>query len=85
MDERDDGIVVDMWFVYVLRCSDNFLYIGETNDVSQRLAKHNESGCRFTAGRRPVQLALSEEHPNRDSALPRERQLNGLHRFEYSG
>jgi hypothetical protein len=46
----DDGIVVVVWFVYVLRCADGFLYIGETSDVAARIAKHNE-GCAslFTA------------------------------------
>jgi hypothetical protein len=37
----DDGIVV-VRFVYILRCSDKSLYIGETNDISSRVAKHNE-------------------------------------------
>lgn len=31
-----------MWFVYILRCSDDSLYIGETNNVANRLAKHND-------------------------------------------
>jgi hypothetical protein len=37
----DDGIVV-VRIVYILRCSDKSLYIGETNDISSRVAKHNE-------------------------------------------
>jgi len=29
-----------MWFVYMLRCSNRSLYVGETNDVAQRVADH---------------------------------------------
>ena len=36
----DDGIVVRMWFVYMLRCSNGSLYVGETNDIAQRVADH---------------------------------------------
>lgn len=30
------------YYVYILRCSDNSLYVGITNDVERRLNKHNE-------------------------------------------
>jgi len=67
-----------VWFAYILRCVDDSLYIGETNDVERRLLKHNEgSASAFTAKRRPVVLAYSERFPSRDDALKRERQLKG--------
>ena len=34
-----------MHFVYILRCADNSLYIGETPNVATRLAKHNEGSA----------------------------------------
>ena len=34
----DDGIVVGMWFVYILCCCNGSFYEGETNDVAQRVA-----------------------------------------------
>lgn len=65
-----------MWFVYILRCGDGALYVGETNNLDLRLAKHNNgSACAFTASRRPVRLAYSEAHATRAAALARERQL----------
>ena len=68
----------EMWHVYILRCADNSLYVGETNDVGGRLARHNEArGSVFTTSRRPVVLAYFETHPNRELALRRERQLKG--------
>ena len=54
------------------------MYVGETGDVAARIAKHNDGqGSSFTAKRRPVSLAYSESHPNRELALRRERQLKG--------
>ncbi len=65
-----------MWFVYVLRCTDGSFYVGETNDVLSRLARHNNgTGATHTAMRRPVQLVYVEEYSNRDDCLKRERQL----------
>ena len=65
-----------VWFVYILRCSDDSLYIGETNDVAARVTRHNDGrASSFTACRRPVQLVFTEAYPARDGALVRERQL----------
>src|SRR5262245_7120019 len=36
-----------MWFVYMLRCRDGALYIGETNDVDLRLVRHNDARLRL--------------------------------------
>jgi putative endonuclease len=65
-----------VWFVYILRCSDDSLYIGETNDVVARLSRHNDGrASSFTASRRPVHLVFTEVHDSREAALARERQL----------
>jgi predicted GIY-YIG superfamily endonuclease len=65
-----------MWFVYILRCADDSLYVGETNNLELRIAKHNAASASvFTAGRRPVMLMYWEQHPSRVEALERERQL----------
>ena len=64
-----------MHSVDVLRCADNSLYIGETNDVPARILKHNEGGSPHTSFRRTVSLAYSEAFENRILALGRERQL----------
>lgn len=65
-----------MWFVYIVRCADGSLYIGETSDLDLRLLRHNEGrASAFTARRRPVVLVYSEQYQTRQAALPRERQL----------
>ncbi len=65
-----------MWFVYILRCADDSFYVGETADVAQRVAAHNDGhGSAHTAARRPVQLAYTEEFASQFVCLKRERQL----------
>ena len=72
-----------MWFVYILRCGDGSLYVGETNDVVKRLADHNRGrGGGHTARHRPVELAFVEEHPTRTLCLDRERQIKRWTRFK---
>ena len=65
-----------MHYVYILRCADGSLYIGETRSLPERLTKHGEgNACAFTASRRPVDLAYAETYPTRAATLKRERQL----------
>lgn len=65
-----------MPFVYILRCADRSLYIGETDDLDARIAKHHDgSACTYTARRRPVTLVYAEEYRNRKSSREREKQL----------
>ena len=40
------------WVVYLLRCKDNSLYTGLTNDIEKRLMAHNNgTGCQIHAGK----------------------------------
>ena len=65
-----------MYFVYVLRCSDQSLYVGQTTDVQKRVETHSAGkGAAFTSRRRPVALVYVEEHKTRADAIQRERQL----------
>ena len=51
-----------MAFVYLLRCADGSLYCGWSTDLEKRVATHQEGrGGRYTATRRPVQLAAAWE------------------------
>ena len=62
-------------FVYVLGCADKgrrLTYVGWTNDIDKRLAKHNAgTGARTTRGRHWV-LLHSETLPTRSEAMSRE-------------
>jgi putative endonuclease len=67
-----------MPFVYMVRCADQSLYVGLTEDVEARVAMHNEGrGARYTRQRTPVTLVWVEDHDTSTAARERERQLKG--------
>jgi predicted GIY-YIG superfamily endonuclease len=62
--------------VYLLRCADGSLYVGETSDLQTRERHHNEGrGGSYTARRRPVLIVYAEQYSSRKGALERERQI----------
>jgi predicted GIY-YIG superfamily endonuclease len=65
--------------MYILRCRDGSYYIGHTDDLTARLSKHQKGLVEgHTKNRRPVRLVYSEEHPERQSAFLRERQVKRM-------
>jgi putative endonuclease len=69
-----------MFFVYVLLSQkDKKFYVGQTNDLADRVLRHNEGRVRATKGRRPLLLAWTESFPTRAEAVRRERYLKSLH------
>jgi putative endonuclease len=45
-----------MWFVYILKCSDNTFYVGCTSDLDDRLKRHAKGENTYTKYRLPVNL-----------------------------
>lgn len=71
------------YWVYILRCADNTLYTGVSNDIERRLAVHNRGrGAKYTRGRLPVEAIYREACGDRSAALCRERQIKRLTRNE---
>lgn len=69
------------WYVYLLRCRDDSLYCGITDDVAKRLAAHNSGkGAKYTRGRGPVTLCYSEAQDSYSAALKREYAIKQLSR-----
>jgi putative endonuclease len=60
------------WKVYLLRCADDTLYCGCTNDVERRLAAHGRGRVKYTRGRLPVTLAYVEPAADKSAALRQE-------------
>lgn len=61
------------WYVYMLRCADNSLYTGYTNDVKRRESAHNTGkGAKYTKSRLPVRLVYWEQCSDKSQALRRE-------------
>ena len=67
------------WFVYMVRCADQTLYTGIAKDLTARLAQHNAGcGAKYTRGRGPVELVLSEIHASHGEALRREHAIKRM-------
>jgi putative endonuclease len=58
------------WVVYLIRCSDESLYCGITNNLKNRLAEHNSGrGAKYTRSRRPVELVGTSFEVTKSDAL----------------
>jgi putative endonuclease len=71
------------WHVYMVRCADDSLYTGCTNDLTRRVAAHNAGkGARYTRSRRPVKVVWTVRVKDKSAALSREAKLKQLSRAE---
>jgi putative endonuclease len=69
------------WSCYLLRCADDTLYCGITNDLDKRLAAHNAgTASKYTRVRVPVELVFAEPCADRSSASKREMEIKGWSR-----
>ena len=74
--ERSDVEGQFVYFVYILRCSDDTCYVGHSADLAARLVAHNQgSAAEYTRVRRPVALVYHEVAESAAAAAARERQL----------
>ena len=65
--------------VYMLRCGDDSLYTGWTNDFPRRLSAHQSGkGGKYTRSRLPVEPAYIEIVADRSAALQREAAIKKL-------
>ena len=72
-----------VYFVYLLRCIDNTLYCGYTDNLEKRVETHNRGkGAKYTRRRTPVTLVYSEKLKTKSEALKREHQIKKLSRKE---
>jgi putative endonuclease len=69
-------------YIYILKCADNTLYTGSTNNLKRRVTEHNFSnkGAHYTKTRRPVKLLYSEKYKTLSEALRREWQIKQFQR-----
>lgn len=70
-------------YVYVLRCKDNSLYTGWTNDLRHRLEMHRSGkGAKYTRGRGPLVLVYVELLADKSEALKREAAIKAMTKQE---
>lgn len=70
-----------MYYLYLLRCSDNSLYCGQTKDLQKRIQEHNFDNiksAKYTKGKRPVKLVYFEKYKTINEALKREFEIKKM-------
>lgn len=72
-----------MNYTYILRCSDDTLYTGWTNNLEKRIDAHNKGkGAKYTKARLPVILAYYEAFSTKEEAMRREWEIKQMPRKE---
>ncbi|MCI5051411.1 MAG: GIY-YIG nuclease family protein [Candidatus Pacebacteria bacterium] len=75
-----------MYYVYILRCSDDSLYTGITTDLKRRVKEHNGEivgkGARYTHARRPVYMVYQQSFKNRSSASQEESRIKKMTKIQ---
>ena len=69
------------WKLYVLRCRDNTMYCGITNDLEARIQKHQSGkGAKYTRARLPIILLCSWNCTDHSHAAQQEYRFKTLSR-----
>ncbi len=69
--------------MYLLKCANNSLYCGITNDLPRRLCQHNgeiKGGAKYTRANAPCQLVYQEKMKDRSLASKREYEIKQMDR-----
>jgi homoserine kinase type II len=67
------------WVVYILRCADESLYTGITNNIEKRFAAHNQgTASKYTRSRRPVELLTTSAKMEKTEAMRLELEIKKL-------
>jgi putative endonuclease len=66
------------WYVYIAKTVSGQLYTGVSNNVADRIKKHNDGkGAKYTRANGPVTLVYVSESLTKSDALKREMQIKG--------
>lgn len=72
-----------MYYVYILKCFDNSLYTGITNNLNKRMEVHKSGkGSKYVRAHLPFELIYSEKFLTKSEALRQEFNIKSLSRKE---
>ena len=72
------------YYVYILQSlKDESYYIGSTNNLADRVERHNQGRSKYTKPKRPWKLASFEEFLDRPDAVQREYEIKSHKRRGY--
>lgn len=72
-----------LYWVYILRCSNNALYTGYTNDLQKRYQEHLEGkGAKYTRSFKPILIEIAWQVSDKSGALRIEAHIKKLSKQE---
>ena len=73
-----------VYYIYIIRCSNNLLYTGITTNLERRFNEHQNStkGAKFTRANKPKSIEIVFESPSRSSASKLEYAIKKLPKFK---
>ena len=58
------------YYLYIIQSDkDDSFYVGTTQNLDERIFRHNQGRSKYTKHKRPWNLVFVEEHPDRSSAM----------------
>jgi DNA-3-methyladenine glycosylase I len=73
------------WYVYMIRCADNSLYTGITNDIARRFNEHQSQStkcAKYLRGKAPLKLVFQLGAESKSAALQLEAKFKSLSKLE---
>lgn len=70
-----------MYYTYMLRCSDNSIYTGMTNNLENRINEHlskSKKGAKYTKSHNAIKLEAAWKSSNKSLACKLEYQIKNL-------
>jgi len=72
-----------MYYTYMLRCSDNSIYTGMTNNLEKRIEEHiskNKNGAKYTKSHNALKLEIAWKTKDKSLACKLEYQIKMLNK-----
>ena len=78
------GFFIMSYFLYIIQSDkDGTYYVGSTQDIKDRLARHNQGRSNYTRNRGPWEVVYFEEYSRRVDAVKREKAIKNRKRRDY--
>ncbi|MBU1557388.1 GIY-YIG nuclease family protein [Patescibacteria group bacterium] len=64
-----------MFYVYVIKSDKDYIYTGQTNNLKDRLLRHNSGREKYTKNKGCFKIIYKETYNTRSVAMKREKEL----------
>lgn len=75
-----------MYYTYMIRCDDNSIYTGMTNNLEKRVDEHiTKRGAKYTKSHNAIKLEIAWKSKNKSLACKLEYYIKGLNKLQKEG